>query len=1408
MECVMVRPRWALACTAAFALALIFPTQARAQATITVSKITNSSAAVSVSGHSDFYYQVPGTTNCSLHSVYPLTGLNANTTYSYNIYNTTSQCSAGHLGTATFKTLLYGLSVTHDSYERVRLTLSDSSITLRQIRQVSPSTGACTPDLTVTGLQANTAYEYHAWQGPTLPGCQGNVIAAAYFTTLPQPTLSHSSVQTTTATLNISNWNLAWFVKSTESNAQCRAVAANSSTFGVSSLTGNTSYTYKAYKDTNCANEIASTTFLTRPAKGKILTVGSVANEGLQVKWQPVTSATSYKVQWKSGAQEYSSSRQAIVTSGDAHTIMGLTVNTEYSLRVAVTNATGEGPWSDEEMGTVTTVRAETVNTYEFSTNLLVWNHTTTFWFKHTLPAGGFTDCDHATYARALTGLTAGTTYTVHIYDKSGCNAADEIAQTTFSTANLWVGQITHKSALLNFSNWSGAWHYKREEEGATCQKRENFYWMPISGLEANTTYTYKAYVNDPSDGSVHECDFVIGTATFTTLSPTLSVSNQSTGGATISIGGVATGTQWWYKGSQGGASCTEAGTYKSTTSVNITGLAANTPYTYRVYDAADCPSANELASALVRTLPPKPAKPTATVGIGSGKLTLASSVTGSGALSKWQYKRKAGTSDYDDDWTDIASTSTSLSHTFTGLTDGTNYQYKLRAVNATGSGAESDASDAAAPLDETLSASDVTGTTATLTIGNWTGAWWYQGDQSGAICTSVNAGTSSASLTGLDYKTAYEYKAYDTSGCASANEIADASFTTLAQVSLTASAVTETSATLTISVNNDNDTLRQVLQVIGWYHKKTPSGSCTGPVRGFTTDLSMLTEGTSHTYDAYLSSSCTGDVLASGTFSTLSLTAGTVTQTTARLTLANHTGNWYHKESAPGAGACSSAVSGTTADLSNLTGGGSYTWKAYSDSTCSTEIGSASFNTVSLDASAITQTTATLTIGNWAAAWWYQGNQSGAICTSVGAGVATASLASLTKETEYVYKVYKAANCGAANEIGSETFTTLASPTLTVSDVGATTAKLTIGNHSGAWYYKYTTPGSGTCSSEVSAGTTTADATGLGADTSHVFAAYSDSSCSTVVATASAFTTLMAKVSGVSVAVAATDKLSVSWTAVTGATGYEVQWKSGAQEYASSRQSSATTATADISDLTKDTAYTIRVRATKTGNTGEWSDDATGTPTDATLTASDVEAATATLTIGNFAGDWYYKANAAPDASCSSSAVTDAEEDLTGLSSNSSYTYSAYSDSSCSTLLATATAFLTKPGKPTKPTAVAGAGHGKLTISASVTGSGTLTRWEYKQKEGAGGFDDDWTTISSTSTSLSHTVAGLTDGTDYQFKLRAVNSGGNGAESDASDTAKPVDDRGITLSATAATVVEGATADHSVKLRRSPPAP
>ena len=147
---------------------------------------------------------------------------------------------------------------------------------------------------------------------------------------------------------------------------------------------------------------------------------------------------------------------------------------------------------------------------------------------------------------------------------------------------------------------------------------------------------------------------------------------------------------------------------------------------------------------------------------------------------------------------------------------------------------------------------------------------------------------------------------------------------------SLTSSGVTTSGATLTIASHSGS-----------WYYKATsgPHTSCSTAQSGTTATLSGLTAGTTYTYSTYSDSGC-ATLLATVAFTTTApatLSAGSIGATNAVLTIANHTGAWYYKANTGPHTSCSSSQSGTTATLSGLTAGTTYTYKAYSDSTCTT---------------------------------------------------------------------------------------------------------------------------------------------------------------------------------------------------------------------------------------------------------------------------------------------------------------------------------------------------------------------------------------------------------------------------------------------------------------------------------------
>ncbi len=133
-----------------------------------------------------------------------------------------------------------------------------------------------------------------------------------------------------------------------------------------------------------------------------------------------------------------------------------------------------------------------------------------------------------------------------------------------------------------------------------------------------------------------------------------------------------------------------------------------------------------------------------------------------------------------------------------------------------------------------------------------------------------------------------------------------------------------------------------------------------------------------------------------------------------------------------------------------------------------------------------------------------------------------------------------------------------------------------------------------------------------------------------------------------------------------------------------------------------------------------------------------------------------------------------------------------------------------TAPPVPAKPTEVsATAGVESVTLawkqrSVTVRLEEQVLRWEYQQKAGTVAWGS-WTVMAgSIGDTVTHTVSGLTAGTSYQFRVRAVNIGGNGTASDAV-TAVPRSASGATVSPLRLTVVEGRSGTYTVALDTAP---
>ena len=280
----------------------------------------------------------------------------------------------------------------------------------------------------------------------------------------------------------------------------------------------------------------------------------------------------------------------------------------------------------------------------------------------------------------------------------------------------------------------------------------------------------------------------------------------------------------------------------------------------------------------------------------------------------------------------------------------------------------------------------------------------------------------------------------------------------------------------------------------------------------------------------------------------------------------------------------------------------------------------------------------------------------------------ASATIASLTNGTTYTVRV------AAVNDAGDGAWSDTATGTpsgarLIAVQVAAAGAIVGLQDHSGTWYSKVTPPANATCETNPNVAKTVGN---LSSGTGYTITAYSDSSCATKL-TSLDFTTLPVKVAGVT-ATARVASLEVGWTAETGSApvSYKVQWKSGAQNWdATNRQVITTRTYTTLTGLTNATQYTIRVAAATASGDGEWSDNATGTPsaTAVTLTVPTIAANGALFSLSNHTGDFWFKIKPPSNANCDKGPVSNDNPrtfvDYT-KDSGAEHNITVYSDSTC----------------------------------------------------------------------------------------------------------------------------------------------
>ena len=849
------------------------------------------------------------------------------------------------------------------------------------------------------------------------------------------------------------------------------------------------------------------------------------------------------------------------------------------------------------------------------------------------------------------------------------------------------------------------------------------------------------------------------------------------------------------------------AGSTASTTGHTVTGLTNATQYVFEVR-AVSAQGTGAASAAVTATPAAPPSAPSGfTAAPGDREIALSWTDPLDASITKWQVRHKAGTSftAADDLWTDIVgSTASTTGHTVTGLTNNTAYVFQVRAVNATGDGAASVVQPATPQAVAPGKPQNVTAApgnaSALLTWDAMASATLWQvryqeGDADWTDWTDIpgsGSGTASHRVTGLTNGTAYLFRVRALRDGVAGPRSDNFGTTPVlsAPYAPTGFAATAGDGQVALSWADPQDASITKWQV---RHKAGTS---------FTAADDLWT-----------------DIAGS--------TASTTGHTVTGLTNATQYVFEVRAVSAQGTGAASAAVTATPAAPPSAPSG-------FTAAPGDREI--ALSWTDPLDAS-ITK--------------WQVRHKAGTSFTAaddlwtdiVGSTASTTghTVTGLTNNTAYVFQVraVNATGDGAASVVQPATPQAVApgKPQNVTAAPGNASALLTWDAMASAtlWQVRYQEgdadwtdwtdiPGSGS-------GTASHRVTGLTNGTAYLFRVRalrdgvagprSDNFGTTPVLSAPYAPTGFAATAG-------DGQVALSWADPQDAsiTKWQVRHKAGTSFTAADdlwtdiAGSTASTTGHTVTGLTNATQYVFEVRAVSAQGTGAASAAVTATPAAPPSAPSGFTAAPGDREIALSWTDpldasitkWQVRHKAGTSFTAADDLWTDivgstastTGHTMTGLTNNTAYVFqvravNATGDGAAS-VVQPATPQAVAPGKPQNVTAAPGNASALLTWDAMAS----ATLWQVRYQEGDADWTD-WTDIpGSGSGTASHRVTGLTNGTAYLFRVRALRDGVAGPRSDNFGTT-PAPDPALTLSVASLTVAEGGSGTFTVVLDAVP---
>ena len=517
-----------------------------------------------------------------------------------------------------------------------------------------------------SGLQPNTTYTYRV--------CSKSEDGVGSYSTEQKITTPKKGTAVPTGISQESTENSVTVKWSAVNGATGYDILFNNSTYSVSEtsktftgLSPNRSYNYRIRsKSSEGVGEYGETrTVKTTPNAPTSITVTS-HEDSVTLSWGAVSGASSYDV--LVNGKVYNVTDTSL-------TVTGLNPNTSYSYQVRVRNEDGVSSYSAAKTAKTTpnpplsATATATQNSVTISWNAVngATSYDVLFNGKEYRVTGT---------SKTITGLTAGTSYTYSVRSNSAdgsSNYCDEKKVTTIpyppSMPTNISATATDRTATISWYVVSNADSYDVLFNGTVYSTTDTS--KTITGLTPSTSYTYAVRANNTGGSSSYSSTRTIKTTVAAPGVPTNISATATSSSVTVkwdSVSG-ATGYELVFNGT----------TYSvSTTSKTISGLSANTSYSYKVCAKNSAGLGAYSSTMTVKTLMGAPSTPT----------NVSATATTNSVTVKWD--SVSGATGYTVRFNNSTYNVTSTSKTFTGLQPWTYYSYAVCATNAGGSSAYS----------------------------------------------------------------------------------------------------------------------------------------------------------------------------------------------------------------------------------------------------------------------------------------------------------------------------------------------------------------------------------------------------------------------------------------------------------------------------------------------------------------------------------------------------------------------------------------------------------------------------------------------------------------------------------------------------------------------------------------------